>query len=85
MFWICCCFILVSNRRLFVLLRIRGGKIRHNTEQVQRHGLARDATSKAQRAGKEMMLYWVTSLGSVRVFPPGLMPCLMETVVNAVL
>lgn len=67
-----------------MLLRSRGGRIWHNTEQVQHHGLARDATSKDQRGGKEMMLYWVTSLGSARVFPAGLMPCVIETVVNGV-
>jgi len=82
--WIGCCFLLFSSWRLLVLLRSQGGKIRHSTEQEQCNGLSRDATSKDQRGGKEMLLYWVTALGSACVFPPGLMPYLMETMVDAV-
>lgn len=49
MFCICCYFILISNWRLFVLLRSRGGKIQHKTKQVQCHGLAKGAMSKDQK------------------------------------
>lgn len=80
MFWICYCFILISNWKLFVLLRSWGGKIQHSTKRVWCSGLAKDAASEDQRGGKEMMLHWVRSFGSACVFPSGL----LESAVNAV-
>lgn len=65
-----------------MLLRSRGGRIPHTTNQVQHYGLARGAASKGLRGGKEMMLYWVTSLGSACV-PSCLRQCSVETVASA--